>query len=231
MVVTMYKRALSTSLKHLTTNNRLVTNNTKKMYFIFDTETTGLPIFNKTGFYRFPNYKHLNKYNPSRVVSISWILANEKREKIKQAYHIIRPLDFTIDNSSKAVEIHGITSEIAEEQGVPWHTMYDEFIEDVSKCHTIIAHNIQFDVSVMLSEMYRYNQELGISTFIEKSRLCTMKMGKTAMNQTKSPKLSELYEHLYNEPLENAHDASFDTLYCYKCFAKMMETSDNDTVK
>lgn len=192
------------------------------MYLIFDTETTGLPVFNQTGFYRFPNYKHLNKYNSARLVSISWILANDKMELIKQSYHVIRPLDFTIDNSSKAVEIHGITSEIAEAQGVPWHTMYDEFIEDLSQCHTIVAHNIQFDVSIMLSEMYRYNKENGIATFIEKSRMCTMKMGKTAMNQTKSPKLSALYEYLYNEPLENAHNASFDTLYCYKSFAKMM---------
>lgn len=222
----MYKRVLST-IKHSNVHKSIK----QPMYFIFDTETTGLPVFNKTGFYRFPNYKHLNKYNPSRIVSISWIIADENREKIKQAYHIIRPLDFTIDNASKAVEIHGITSEIAEEKGVPWHTMYDEFIEDVSKCHTIVAHNIQFDVSVMLSEMYRYNQELGISTFIEKARLCTMKMGKTAMNQSKSPKLSELYQHLYNEPLENAHDASFDTLYCYKCFAKMMDACDNNAKK
>jgi DNA polymerase-3 subunit alpha len=196
------------------------------MYLIFDTETTGLPIFNKTGFYRFPNFKFLNKYNSARVVSISWILANDKREKIKQAYHIIKPLDFVIDNQSKAVEIHGITAEIAEEQGVPWHTMYDEFIEDLSKCHTIVAHNIQFDVSVMLSEMYRYNQEVGISTFIGKSRLCTMKMGKAAMEQTKNPKLSALYEYLYNEPLENAHDASYDTLYCYRCFKKIMDDKE-----
>lgn len=196
------------------------------MYFIFDTETTGLPIFNKTGFYRFPNYKFLNKYNTARVVSISWIVANEKREKLKQVYHIIRPLDFMIDNNSKAVEIHGITAEIADEKGVPWHTMYDEFVEDLSKCQTIVAHNIQFDVSVMLSEMYRYNKEVGIASFIEKSRLCTMKMGKIAMGQTKSPKLSALYEHLFNEPLENAHDASYDTMNCYKCFAKILENQE-----
>lgn len=193
------------------------------MYLIFDTETTGLPVFNETGFYRFPNYKHLNKYNPARLVSISWILANDKMELVKHVYHVIRPLDFTIDNSSKAVEIHGITSEIAEEQGVPWHTMYDEFIQDLNQCHTIVAHNIQFDVSIMLSEMYRYNKENGIATFIEKNRMCTMKMGKAAMNQTKSPKLSALYEYLYNKPLENAHNASYDTLYCYKSFAKMMQ--------
>jgi DNA polymerase-3 subunit alpha len=198
------------------------------MYLIFDTETTGLPIFNKTGLYRFPSYRHLNKYNTSRIVSISWIVANEKCEKLKQAYHIIRPLDFTIDNNSKAVEIHGITAEMANEQGISWHTMYDEFINDLVQCDTIVAHNIQFDISIMLSEMHRYNKDFGISTLLNKQRLCTMKMGKIAMKQTRVPKLSVLYEFLYNEPIQNAHDASYDTLHCYKCLVRMLEQKELD---
>lgn len=201
------------------------------MYLIFDTETTGLPIFNKTGVYRFPSYRYLNKYNTSRIVSISWIVANEKREQIKHAYHVIRPLDFTIDNSSKAVEIHGITAEIANEKGISWHTMYDEFIQDLVNCETIVAHNIQFDISVLLSEMHRYNKDFGISTLLNKKRICTMKMGKDTMNLVKLPKLSELYEFLYNEPIENAHNASYDTLYCYKCLAKMLEQLEQKAIK
>lgn len=201
------------------------------MYLIFDTETTGLPIFNTTGFHRFPSYRHLNKYNTSRIVSISWIVANEKREKLKHAYHIVRPLDFTIDNSSKAVEIHGITAEIANEKGISWHTMYDELIQDLVKCDTIVAHNIQFDVSVLLSEMHRYNKGFGISTLLNKKRICTMKMGKDTMGTTKVPKLSELYEFLYNEPIENAHNASYDTLYCYRCLVKMLEQFEQKEIE
>lgn len=201
------------------------------MYLIFDTETTGLPVFNKTGYYRFPSYRYLNKYNTSRIVSISWIVANEKREQIKHAYHIIRPLDFTIDNTSKAVEIHGITAEIANEKGISWHVMYDEFIQDLMKCDTIVAHNIQFDVSVLLSEMHRYNKEIGISTLLNKKRICTMKMGKDAMGATKLPKLSELYEFLYNEPIQNAHNASYDTLYCYKSLKSMLKQLEQKEIE
>jgi DNA polymerase III subunit alpha len=201
------------------------------MYLIFDTETTGLPIFNKTGYYRFPSYRFLNKYNTSRIVSISWIIANEKREQIKHKYHIIRPLDFTIDNNSKAVEIHGITAEIANEKGISWHVMYDEFIQDLVQCDTIVAHNIQFDVSVLLSEMHRYNKDFGISTLLNKKRICTMKMGKDTMGTMKVPKLSELYEFLYNEPIENAHNASYDTLYCYKCLARMLEQMEKKEIQ
>lgn len=193
------------------------------MYFIFDTETTGLPIFNTTGFHRFPSFRFLNRYDSARVVSISWIVADDDGKLIKQVYHVIRPLDFVIDNDSKATEIHGITQEIAEENGVPWHTMYEEFMADLADCNTIVAHNIQFDLSVMLSEMFRYNKQEGIDTFIEKNRLCTMKLGKLAMSQSRGPKLCDLYKHLCDEVMKNAHDASYDTLVCYKCFVEMLK--------
>jgi DNA polymerase III epsilon subunit-like protein len=196
------------------------------MFFIFDTETLGLPIFNTTGYHRFPSFKYLNKYDTARIVSISWILAEEDGTVIKQAYHIIRPLDFMIDNNSKAVEIHGITSEIADEKGIPWHTMYDELIVDLNQATTIVAHNIQFDVSILLSEMYRYNKQRGITSLLEKNRLCTMKMGMTVMKQKKRPKLIELYKHLYNEEMQNAHDAEYDTKYCHKCLVAMMDKCD-----
>jgi DNA polymerase-3 subunit alpha len=196
------------------------------MFLIFDLETTGLPIFNTTGKYRFHSFRYLNKYDQSRIVSISWILLDNSGKITKQEYYIIRPLDFTIDNASKATEINGITSEIAHERGVLWETMYRAFLEDVKKCHSLVAHNIQFDVSIMLSEMFRYNKQQGIEQFLAKKKLCTMKLGRLAMSQSRGPKLCDLYKHLYNEEMKNAHDASYDTLYCCKCFISMMYLPD-----
>jgi DNA polymerase III epsilon subunit-like protein len=196
------------------------------MFLIFDLETTGLPIFNTSGKFRFHSFRYLNKYDSSRIVSISWILLDNSGNIRKQEYHIILPLDFAIDNASKAVEINGITSEIASEKGVPWDIMYKAFIEDVKKCHTLVAHNIQFDVSIMLSEMFRYNKQEGIEQFLAKNKLCTMKLGRIAMSQSRGPKLCDLYKHLYNEDMKNAHDASFDTLYCCRCFISMMHLQD-----
>ena len=192
------------------------------MYLIFDCETAGLITMNTSGPYRYPSFRHLNKFDSARIVSISWLLADKDGKLIKQAYHILRPLDFIIDNNSKAVEIHGITQEIATEQGINWHDMYDEFIEDVHKCDTLVAHNIQFDVSIMLSEMFRYNKQDGITEFLSKRRLCTMRMGKKAMESKKNPKLSELYKFFFNEEMQNAHNASYDTLFCQQCFEKML---------
>jgi DNA polymerase-3 subunit alpha len=193
------------------------------MYFIFDVETKGLPLFSPQSRFRFPHYKQLRSYDPARLQSISWIVASEDGEKIKQESFIIRPLDFMIDNDSKATQIHGITKEIAEEKGIPFHTMYNQFYEDLCACKTLVAHNIQFDVSIMLSEMYRYNMRDGIQELLDKNRICTMKYGKMASGMKKNPKLSELYKHFYGEEMENAHDATFDTMYCYKCLVELLK--------
>lgn len=195
----------------------------RSMYFVFDVETKGLPLSNPQSKYRFPHFKQLKRYDPARLQSISWIVANEEGEKVKQESFIIRPLDFIIDNESKATQIHGITKEIADEKGVPFHTMYDKMYEDLCECKTLVAHNIQFDVSIMLSEMYRYNKMDGIQELLDKNRICTMKYGKIASGMKKNPKLSELYEHFYGEEIQNAHDATFDTLYCYKCLVEMLK--------
>jgi DNA polymerase III epsilon subunit-like protein len=193
------------------------------MYLVYDLETTGLPIFNKEGKHRFHSFRNLKMYDPARIVSISWILLDECGIITKQAYHIVRPLDFTIDNDSIATKIHGITSEIAVAKGVLWEHVYNEFVSDLRSCHTLVAHNLQFDFSIMLSEMFRYNKQEGVTEMLAKKRLCTLLMGRTAMNQKKAPKLSELYKFLYNEDIENAHDAFYDTLHCCKCLIAMMK--------
>jgi hypothetical protein len=54
-----------------------------------------------------------------------------------------------------------------------------------------------------------------------------MKKGKDYMNYHKNPKLEELYKYLYNETLENAHNAQADTYYCYRCFIKMFPEDKN----
>lgn len=195
----------------------------RNMYFIFDVETKGLPLSVPNSKFRFPSYKALKNYDSARLQSISWIVANEQCQKVKQETFIIRPLDFCIDDNSKATQIHGITKDIAESQGIPFHTMYQHFYNDLCQCKTLVAHNIQFDISIMLSEMYRYNLQEGIDELLDKNRICTMKLGKYTCNMKKNPKLSELYQHLYSEDIQNAHDAEYDTLYCYKCLVKLLE--------
>ncbi len=186
------------------------------MNITLDTETSGLP--SGTHFGRFPHYSKLQNYDTARIVSISWIVSKGDKV-IQQAYYIIKPDGFVIGKES--IAIHGITNEKAHQEGKPFQHVVAEFQPWLELAQNIVAHNIAFDSNVILSEFYRYGREDLIDLMKSKKFICTMKKGKQYMNFHKKPKLSELYEFLYNESMQNAHNAQADTYYCFKCFVKM----------
>jgi len=193
--------------------------------FIFDTETSGLP--KRIGYDKYHPYKITENYNSSRIVSICWNLYN-KEEQVNSNYHIIKPVDFQINNKSKACEINGITQEIGCEKGININEMFDLLKEDLIKCEVIVAHNILFDKNVLLSELFRYNRQDIIEIFLSKNNYCTMKLSKNLLKIKmkfggfKNPKLIELYQFFFNEDFGNAHSADADVEACAKCYFKMI---------
>ena len=194
------------------------------MYFCFDTETTGLPVYTcKRGYH---NPKELDKYDTSRVVSISWIISSNELNIIEKASYFIKPDGYIIPEQS--IKIHGITNEKANEDGVPIKLVLDKLVSCLHLMKVVVAHNVHFDVNVLKSECYRYGYG-DIAEILGKSiKYCTMDYGKNLLALSKNPKLSELYEMLYDEPMLNAHDAEYDTYYCYKCFEILRQTPLRD---
>jgi len=190
------------------------------MNITLDTETSGLPTGIHQG--RFPHYTQLKHYDTARIVSISWIVSKGDRV-IQQAYYVIKPEDFIIGEES--IAIHGITNEKAHAEGKPFAKVMEEFQPWLESAMNIVAHNIAFDSNVILSEFHRHDRKDLVDLMKSKKFICTMKKGKQYMNFHKKPKLSELYEFLYNEPIQNAHNAQADTYYCFKCFVKMFPAS------
>ena len=45
--------------------------------------------------------------------------------------------------------------------------------------------------------------------------------GRAEIKWKKNPKLSELYEKLFDKKAENLHDSMVDTKICLRCFIKM----------
>lgn len=185
--------------------------------FIFDTETSGLPRFEPKG-RRFPSYKNLEAYDSARLVSISWILT-QGDNVIEQSYYVVKPDNFIISKESE--EIHGISQEYATNNGLDIRRVLNELRSVLRRVKNLVAHNIEFDVNIIKSEFYRYDFLDIVYELDDKHPICTMKKGKEYMKSRKNPKLSELYKHLYNEELTDAHNAQADTLHCYKCFIKM----------
>lgn len=114
-------------------------NDIMKDVLTFDCETTGLPPKGAkwdVDFAEFPN-----------IVQLAWAV-NEKERSF-----IIKPEGWEIPEVS--IEVHGITAERANAEGVPFADIIDEFLEDCKKARLLVGHNIYFDTSIVKAMILR----------------------------------------------------------------------------
>lgn len=181
--------------------------NSSNLILFFDTETTG-----KTDFNSGPGV------HQPHVVQLASLLTDETGKERASLSLIIKPEGWTVPNEAAA--IHGITTEIAEQCGVPLLAALSVFSMLCSQANTLVAHNIDFDMLVMLSAYLRADKPHRMDC----RKFCTMhattpvcklpgKYGKF-----KWPKLSEAHEFLLKTPLEGAHDALADVRGCMRVY-------------
>lgn len=195
------------------------------MHFVLDLETTGLPLRCKTT-RKFFNYRWSSKYDTARVVSISWIVLNKHYQEQQQQYFVIRPKGFSIPPES--TRIHNINDDFAKTSGVEFSQVHDDLMNAISNCNQIVSHNLDFDLNVLLSEVYRYDKNSPLITkLLSMNRYCTMIQGMKMTKRNKFPKLSELYKACFDKEITNAHHALFDTIHCCECFKMMASQNQN----
>ena len=192
------------------------------MKIVFDTETTGLPIFKNTIGNAFHDPKELEYYDRSRLVEISLFKLDDQNNITNKFTKIIRPTNVELKNNF-CENIHGITYDYAIANGEDLQDVLKQVYEFINDCDTLIAHNILFDNNILLSECYRLNYEELITKMETMNLVCTKELGKIKMNNYKFPKLIELFNYLYpNDNTIQHHRAESDTLMCYKCYLKMV---------
>lgn len=193
------------------------------MIIVLDIETTGLPKMD--GFNIFKNPSSIKNYDSSRVIQIA-IGCYDNNGK-EQDFHdiLINPEDkFEIKNSN----FHGITQEKASKDGILLTDCVSLIKKILEKCDIIIGHNIQFDIHVLASELYRIGENKLASILLQKKNYCTCYNGKNITkiknkyNKYKLPTLEELYTHLFREPMLNYHNAKYDVIHTAKCYFKMI---------
>jgi DNA polymerase III epsilon subunit-like protein len=186
---------------------------TKDRLLFFDTETTGVPL----------NYKASSSdtKNWPRLVQLAWVLTDEEGNRIHTGNLIVKPEGFIIPTD--ATRVHGITTQRANEEGVPLAEVIEQFKADLDVATYIVGHNIEFDKKIMGAEMIR----LGMKDIMDsKKSYCTMQssinfckiLGKYGY---KYPKLQELYKKLFGTEFDNAHDAMNDIEATEKCFREL----------
>ena len=193
------------------------------MIIVLDTETTGLP--KMYGFNKFKNPREIENYDSSRVIQIA-IGCYNSEGKEEEFYDILINPDnkFEIKNS----HFHGITQEKASKEGILFSESLTLLNSILEKTDIIIGHNIQFDIHVLASELYRIGENKLASTLLQKKNYCTCQNGKNITkiknkyNKYKLPTLEELYTYLYKKPMINYHNAKYDVIHTAKCYFKMI---------
>jgi len=187
------------------------------MYIIFDTETTGLP--------RDWNAPITDTDNWPRVIQIAWQLHDDMGRLIEHKDFLIRPDGFDIPFDAE--QIHGISTELANEEGEALEDVLELFNEALNKAKFVVGQNIQFDINVCGCEFVRTEMDTPmlemaiLDTCTETTaNLCQIPGGRGG--KFKLPTLTELHDYLFGVPFAEAHNATADVEATTRCFFELM---------
>jgi len=176
------------------------------MYLVFDTETTGLPIWKEPSDH--PDQPH--------VVDIAWTLYGADLEEIERFDAIINPGEGVIIPDELA-ELHGITTERAREEGIDPSEVFGRFEDVLARTEFIVGHNVSFDVRMMRITGARVTGEKwenNLPTFCtmrKSTNICRILKEKPRTEKDwKWPTLSEAIRHFFDEEHSDAHRARPD---------------------
>ena len=189
------------------------------MYLIFDTETTGLPKrwdapITDTG-------------NWPRCVQIAWQLHDDMGKLIEHQDYLIKPEGFNIPYDAE--NVHGISTELAEAEGLPMAEVLEKFNITLSKSEFIVGQNLKFDINIMGCEFHRFGIESPMSS-MPVLDTCTevtaslLQLPGGRGGKFKLPTLTELHSYLFNIPFAEAHNATADVEATTRCFFELIRT-------
>lgn len=189
----------------------------------YDTETTGLPLFKEPS--DDPRQPHL--------VDIC-ILAYDANGALVDSFEaMVRPDGWVIPN--EVAVIHGITTEMAMDMGIPEAEALDGFMAIHDRAGLRIAHNINFDDRIMRIALSRYRGKQAADDFKQTPGYCTCQTSKNIVKcpptakmiaaglgrQFKQPTVAEALLHFTGEELVGGHRARPDTEACARIYFAM----------
>ncbi|WP_417619704.1 DNA polymerase III subunit alpha [Oceanihabitans sediminis] len=187
------------------------------MYLIFDTETTGLP--------KRWDAPITDTDNWPRCIQIAWQLHDAMGNCIEHQDYLVKPEGFNIPYDAE--KIHGISTELAQEQGVTLEEVLERFNIALSKAKFVVGQNVKFDLNIMGAEFVRKDvanplQELPVldTCTEDTANLCQIPGGR--YGKFKLPTLTELHQFLFDAPFAEAHNATADVEATTRCFLELI---------
>lgn len=187
------------------------------MYLIFDTETTGLPNWREPS--DDPSQPH--------VVDIACSLFDAHGSELQRYDTIINP---GVEIPEDVALIHGITTEIAREQGEQPDVAWANFHAMVREAVVIVGHNVSFDIRMMRILAARVTGEKWDCPLPD---FCTMRRCTNIVKAIKAkprfsedwkwPNLTETIRHFFTEEHADAHRARPDCDAAARIFFHLKE--------
>ena len=188
----------------------------------FDTETSG---FIK---------KALSAEHPDQAwaVQIGAILADKDKDLAKMNT-IIKANGRSMNPFAQ--EVHGISVERADAEGVEELEAAEEFGLLLRQADLMVCHNLAFDIKYVRHLMERNTDNLSDEArsafYLDMPGYCTMQDKAVVKfcglinkaNRPKWPKLSELHEILFEESFDHEHDAFADITATKRCFFALLD--------
>ena len=191
------------------------------MYLIFDTETTGLPKKWAAPISDTDNWP--------RCIQIAWQLHDEMGNLVEHHDYLVQPDGFNIPYDAE--RIHGISTELAQEQGIQLSAMLEKFNIALSKAKYIVGQNVGFDINIIGCEFYREGMDSPMSQMpildtCTEVTAALLKLPGGRGGKFKLPTLTELHQYLFNEPFAEAHNATADVEATTRCFFELIRTEN-----
>jgi DNA polymerase III subunit epsilon len=187
----------------------------RNLMVAYDSETTGLPLWKLPS--EHPDQPH--------IVQLAACLFDVDTRKVLSTLDVmVRPDGWLIPDEVSA--IHGITTEMAADLGVP-ESLAVEMLLDLVGDRTRIGHNEPFDARMVRIACMRHFEPSQADAWKEGDAECTQKMATPILRipptdrmkaagftKFKTANLREAVLHFTGKPLENAHSALADVHGC-----------------
>lgn len=196
---------------------------------VFDTETTGLPLEKNASIYNLNLWPH--------IVQLSYILFDTEKNKILIEHDWIIKLSEQVKISKESTQLHKITFEKTQKEGVSLDHALDCFDICFQNADVIVGHNLRFDKNMIMVESMR-NYRISSFKSSNKQEYCTMKNSvdickilkrskiKPREKFYKYPTQSELHNKLFKTIPKGVHNSWVDILICLRCYYYLTQNID-----
>lgn len=192
------------------------------MYLVADTESTG--------FFK-ENHPPGSPVQP-HIVQLGAELCDADGRVVAAINLLVKPQNWGIPR--EAEEVHGISTAMCEQYGLPIKTVVGMFGTLVRRAKLVVCHRRVFDHGLIWTEIIRAEDTNTLAAYLALPGFCTMESNIKLMNlpptpamvaagrrHAKTPNLQEAHEFYLGAKFDDAHDAFADVQATRRVFFAM----------